>query len=162
MQISDSLRERFWSYVAKREGDGCWVWVGTKRRDGYGVIGLGARELGLIRAHRLSWLIQVGEIPVGAFLCHRCDNPSCVRVDHLFIGTAKENHYDMRAKRRHSDPPRMLGTSNVNAKLNPEKVRKIRRLRSEGAGYHQLAKRFRVYHGTIRKVCRGELWSHVV
>jgi hypothetical protein len=125
------------------------------------VIGLGSQKAGLIRAHRLSWIIVNGAIPMGRFLCHRCDNPSCVRPDHMFVGTNHDNVKDMRAKGRHVNPPKMIGTSNVNAKLTPDDVRRMRALREAGATCHELAAIFGVYWGTAYKVCRGETWAHV-
>lgn len=46
-------------------------------------------------AHRAAWDEQVGEIPQGAFVLHKCDNRLCVRVEHLYIGDASDNMRDM-------------------------------------------------------------------
>jgi Fe-S-cluster-containing dehydrogenase component len=76
------LAERFWEKVEKTQG--CWLWRGAiSGRLGYGYIGDGQRVL---RAHRV---------------CHHCDNPKCVRPEHLFAGTLRDNTQDMLAKGRH-------------------------------------------------------------
>lgn len=92
-------QERFWKYVEKT--DGCWWWRGACQGDRlrYGFMSAGsvARR---IKAHRLSWELAHGEIPTGLCVCHKCDNPLCVRPDHLFLGTQKDNSQDMVRKGR--------------------------------------------------------------
>ena len=75
------------------DGDDCWLWEGCIDRRGYGRIG---RE----RAHRRMWQSCHGPIPAGMFVCHTCDNPPCVRPDHLFLGTHTDNMRDMVSKGR--------------------------------------------------------------
>lgn len=108
------IEERFWSKVAKSE-DGCWEWQGRPDKDGYGHIGaIDGRE---VKAHRLSYEMAYGPIPEGMLVCHSCDNPPCVRPDHLFLGTSQQNTADMIAKGRMSLP---------GAKITAETVRAIR------------------------------------
>lgn len=94
------LEERFWRFVNKT--DGCWLWTGALRTTGYGVINLG-RPAGIESAHRVSWVIHYGKIPTGYFVCHTCDVRPCVRPDHLFLGTSRDNIYDMIRKGRDGD-----------------------------------------------------------
>lgn len=89
------LEPRFWANVQK--GDGCWKWTGATRH-AYGVICKTGRRQSY--AHRVAWEIQRGPIPVGLCVLHRCDNPLCVRADHLFIGTQLENIADRSSKGR--------------------------------------------------------------
>lgn len=89
------LETRFWQRVEKT--DGCWRWTGPLHAFGYGLIWRGGNNVG---AHRISWEIHVGPIPDGLFVLHRCDNPPCVRPDHLFLGTQADNIHDMVAKGR--------------------------------------------------------------
>lgn len=87
--------ERFWSKVSK--GDGCWEWQAGRLPTGYGRFSDKGVEY---KAHRFSWALAHGAIPEGMLICHRCDNPRCVRPDHLFLGTNSDNQRDMVNKNR--------------------------------------------------------------
>lgn len=104
---------RFWMYVKRADGDGCWEWTGQRSREGasrrrgagYGqFMGTWTR---IVQAHRYSWELHNGPIPGGMFVCHRCDNPGCVRPDHLFLGTPKDNTDDMVRKGRQVRGPEL-------------------------------------------------------
>jgi len=71
--------------------------MGTTPDPGYGRFTIGKRIFG---AHRLSYMLAYGSIPDGLFVCHRCDNPPCVRPEHLFLGTPIDNIKDSLAKGR--------------------------------------------------------------
>lgn len=89
---------RFWERVQK--SDGCWVWTGSTNgfRRKYGQLTLDCRRT--VGAHRVSYVIAHGALPEGMVVCHACDNTLCVRPDHLFLGTQKDNVRDMIAKGR--------------------------------------------------------------
>jgi len=91
----------FWSNVDKT--DGCWLWTGLTMGAGYGEMGWQGRTQ---VAHRISWQIHNGEILSGLNVCHHCDTPACVRPDHLFLGTQRDNVRDAVAKGRHTRMPR--------------------------------------------------------
>lgn len=85
----------FWNHVTKT--DYCWLWNGPSDKDGYGRIFFDGRN---DQAHRIAWRLDGRTIPAGHYLCHHCDNPKCVRPDHLFVGTPQDNVDDMIRKGR--------------------------------------------------------------
>ncbi len=85
---------KFWAKVQK--SDGCWVWQGCIVRR-YGVLGHDGKQ---VKAHRVAWGLTNGPIPNGLSVLHKCDNPPCVRPDHLFLGTQLDNMRDCSAKGR--------------------------------------------------------------
>lgn len=97
--------ERFWRKVDKNgpipehfpELGPCWVWTAATTPHGYGQFWNGER---LVVAHRWLWTQRIGE--PDALLCHRCDNPPCVNLAHLFEGSQTDNMRDMARKGRTS------------------------------------------------------------
>lgn len=98
LYVRGPLQDRFWARIRKSEGEGCWEWTGTVTAFGYGNVNIGAGRYQM--AHRLSWILTNGEPTPGLHVCHRCDNPRCVRPSHLFLGTQADNMRDMVAKHR--------------------------------------------------------------
>ena len=87
---------RFWRHVDK--SGNCWIWTASRYPNGYGVFGISRKSL--MSAHRYSWTLANGEIPPGICVLHRCDVRTCVRPDHLFLGTQQDNLADMTEKGR--------------------------------------------------------------
>ncbi len=102
--LAVSLADRFWVKVEKT--DSCWLWTGAP--DGrYGIAWQDGRQQ---KAQRVAWLLCHGEpVPRGVECCHRCDNPRCVRPDHLFLGTHRENMHDSIRKGRFVTRPSFSG-----------------------------------------------------
>lgn len=98
------LETRFWAKVSK--SDDCWIWIGSRTRNNKGELSYGSfrvggkRALANTTAHRVSWMLANGPIPDNHDICHTCDNPACVRPDHLFLGSRKRNVEDMHEKGR--------------------------------------------------------------
>lgn len=75
----------------------CIEWTGTRNAKGYGRRRFRGRTW---MAHRVTWLQAHGEIPDGMYVLHHCDNPGCVNIDHLFLGTNLDNVHDRDGKGR--------------------------------------------------------------
>jgi hypothetical protein len=142
------LADRFWEKVDK-SGE-CWVWLGATQHR-YGAINLGGSTNKVLRAHRLSWEWAYGPVPPGMQVCHRCDNPPCVRPEHLFLGTMADNMADASTKRRFA--PRR--------RLTEQQVLDIRRRHATGETQKALAREYGVWHGQISRIIRGEEWRHL-
>lgn len=119
---------RFWRYVKKAPGDGCWIWIGGLTHQGYGAFWANGKTL---PAHRYLFVRKRGELAVDQLVCHRCDNPKCVRLSHLFVGSQRDNIHDAISKQRF-DPqritrtPHVIGEHHPQSKLTEEQVREIR------------------------------------
>ncbi len=102
IELSESDKERFWKNVRKQPGDGCWLWTGRKNPAGYGLFFV---RPSVRFAHRLSCMMEFGEIPQGLVACHKCDVRNCVNPSHFFFGTNRENSYDRHLKGRNASGP---------------------------------------------------------
>lgn len=146
----------FWARVTM--GEGCWEIGGYRDKGGYGQVKVSRPRRMVVRAHRYSWELHYGPIPERLMVCHRCDNPACVRPDHLFLGTAKDNHRDMVMKGRHSrhgKPAVMRGEAHPGAKLTDADAATIRERRARGEPLKAIAKTYGVSISTISLVALG-------
>jgi len=144
---------RFWSKVRLDSRSRCWLWTAAVTKGGYGKFSV--RRSTWAFAHRVSWSLARGPVKKGLFVCHKCDNPSCVRPTHLFLGTQRDNLRDMSAKGRSSAPAR---------KLSDGEVRLIRRLITATrpkVNRDDLAHLYSVDRRTIDRIARGDTWRHV-
>lgn len=161
------LAERFWLKVER--GNGCWSWTGNCQHDGYGVIRLLNKTL---VAHRVSWELHRGPIPVGLSVLHHCDNRPCVRPDHLYLGTQVENGADMvrrgrsakgaRSPMRLHPESRLYGERNHEAKLTTDDVRDIRqRYETRSALMPTMAREYGVTTTQIWRIVHRMTWKHI-
>lgn len=166
--VAVDLYARFWERVNK--SDGCWNWIRPSKRSGYGRISY-RYSCGVSRymlAHRLSWIIHYGSIPDDLLVCHTCDNPACVRPDHLFVGTDLDNCNDKIRKGRYGGgfttetAPRLgyslPGESNPTHKLTAAQVSAIRAEAAPG-NFNVLGKRYGVSRSTVSLIYHGKRWN---
>lgn len=149
----EKLEKRFWDKVKKTEG--CWLWSARKTKDGYGQIKIeGVAKL----AHRISYLLNRGEISDGLLVCHSCDNPSCVRPDHLFLGTALDNTQDRIMKGR---PGNVVSGVGREHKLTDVQIVEIREHLKRGSSQRCIAKQYGVSQPLISYIKNLKKWDHV-
>ena len=139
---------RFWRFVDK--DDGCWEWQG-RTAGRYGQFSLTKSKR--VPAHRFSYELHFGEIPNGIVICHHCDNPTCVRPDHLFAGSLSDNMQDMIAKHGH---PKQR--TSYRYKLTENDVRYIR---ASNETTYALAERYGVDPTSIGNVRLRKTWRNV-
>jgi hypothetical protein len=133
----------------------CWNWSGYRNALGYGVFGHGRKSH---LAHRVSYSLHV-EPPGDLRVCHKCDNPSCVRPDHLFLGTDLDNTRDMIAKGRMR---KAHGEGHADAKLTETAIREIRAAKPSYGYRKRLALKFGVSVGAIHHARKGKTWKHLL
>lgn len=151
------LRPRFLSKV-RVEGEH-WMWVGGKYGRGYGTLSVNGKSM---PAHRVSFMLEHGEVPDDLYVLHSCDIPACVRPDHLRVGTARENGADASACGRARTTVTLHGQQRPNAKLSSRMVQAMRRLHhEEGIGSHRLARLFAVAQSTALRALRGDTHRNV-
>lgn len=149
------LESRVLSHVEYDTNGGCWLWLGSQDRKGYGFARVSGRTMG---AHRASYRAFVGSVPDGMQVCHRCDVRACVNPAHLFLGTNAENVADREAKGRGGD---RRGESNNSAKLTAADVIEIRRCLRAGQTGASLAREYRMSEGAIADIKHGRKWPGV-
>lgn len=148
------IADRFWSKVEKT--DGCWLWTGSTHPFGYGQLSTSHGERPA-RAHRLAYELAHGNIPSGMHVLHACDNPRCVRPDHLMLGTPKDNMRGASARGR-----MLRGESHKNSKLTDIEVRRMRLLYLSGEyTQSQLSDQFGIDPANVSYIVRNKTWRHL-
>jgi hypothetical protein len=149
----NTLEERFWNQVLKSEE--CWEWQGPVNENGYGILS-GPTRIHL-KSHRVAWELMFGEIPEGMCVCHSCDNPKCVKPDHLFLDTHAGN---MKDKARKGRSKSARGELSHTAVLTAEQVLEIRG-KHPTLSYSRLAKEYCVSVGAINGILNRRTWKHI-
>jgi hypothetical protein len=168
-------------FVYIDEGNGCWLWKGTKSKYGYGLI----NNQWSLRVHRIFYQHYIGEIPKGMCICHTCDVRHCVNPAHLFIDTRAGNIADRDKKGRtargnknsarlhpeklargdqngaRTHPETRRGERNGSSKLKENDIKEIFRLWSQGYTKKEIAQQFKVKFWAIKDVLRRATWKHI-
>jgi hypothetical protein len=137
--------EKFWEKVLR--GDGCWEWRAGRDQKGYGVTNVDGKGR---KAHRVSWELTNGPIPDGMQVCHHCDNPPCVRPDHLFLGTNQDNVDDAYRKGHFFN---RLGRA-----PSRDEAHRIVSLRASGLSQTAIATETGLSRRTVQRVLDGSHW----
>ena len=137
-----TLKEQFEDKYIPEPNSGCWLWEGALSPNGYGHI---RRDGKIITAHKVSYILNVGEVPDGYDVCHTCDNRMCVNPSHLWLGTRSQNLQDMLKKSRH------------NRKLTYDQAQEIKSSPMKNA---DLARKFNCSDTLIYYIKTGQQWKH--
>lgn len=140
----------FWDKVEVSQG--CWNWIASLDADGYGQLTFCGKHK---KATRFAWEIGSNLSIAGVSVLHTCDNPACVRPDHLFLGTQRDNLRDMSSKGRST-----RGEKQWMSKLTEAKVCDILTRYAPGNGA-QLAREYGVVPETVYKIVARKNWAHL-
>lgn len=158
------LSERFWEKVDKNgpvvrpDLGPCWIWTDGTGDRGYGRFGIWQHGKTVVHAaHRVAFELEVRPLEQDECALHRCDNPPCVRPDHLFAGTVLDNNADMKQKKRHA-----FGEKNGHAQLTAEQVIDARsRYIFRKVTFVQLGNEYGVRPQAVRAAVNGKTWRHL-
>lgn len=149
--VADRILKRLQS---DGEPGSCLLWTGKKHCDGYGEIQHDGR---VWKVHRLMWTLTTGEIPDDLEVCHKCDNPACVRLDHLFLGTHTENMRDMASKGRGVTPD-VRGERHGAAKITTAQALAIF---NDPRTQTEIAADYCIAQSLVSQIKRKKVWKHI-
>ena len=127
--------------------------LGNTDKDGYKMVPVGHAP---VRAHRYVWTLFVGAIPFGMFVLHKCDNPPCINLEHLYLGTHIENCRDRSARGRQAK-----GEGHGNSKLTGKQVQKVLDMLEDGVKSADIARGFGVSKYLISHIKCNRAWRHI-
>ena len=158
MTLDRETKRRFWEKVdVPADEFGCWEWTASRNKDGYGHFGLNGK---IQTAHRVAWQFANGPIPKGegahgTCVLHKCDNPACVRPDHLFLGSNADNVRDRDEKGRRVPPK---GETHSSAKLT---IADIYAIRSDPRLQREIAAEYGVSKAHVGRIKTRRSWAHL-
>jgi hypothetical protein len=122
---------------------GCWLFSHVDVN--------GRARIGHRAVSHIVYELFNGEIPIGKFVLHTCDNGACVNPDHLYAGTAKDNARDRAANGNWTTKPH----------FSPVQVIEIRRLFASGETIADICRRFSKPYKAIFMVVRRRSYRHI-
>lgn len=150
LYVIGSLTDRLSAHSVSDLLSGCRLWTATKNKKGYGQLTIAGKRAW---AHRVAYTLAHGEIPYGLQVLHKCDRPSCINAEHLFLGSNADNHADKIAKGRHA-----FGSRAGGAILKEHEVLEIL---NSSQTQRCLASLYGVSRGTINDIKCRRTWRHV-
>ncbi len=154
------LAVRFQRYVGMATASGCLLWTGSTHEFGYGIMKTGGRKGRNAYAHRIAWELVNGPILDGLWVLHNCpggDNPACVNLAHLWLGTHADNMADMTQKGRQVHGEQCSFARHTAATICAIRVRYAQ----GGVTQRQLASEFGVPQSMISRIVQRKIWQHV-
>lgn len=152
--ILDDLKQRLLKRIEIVEGPldtSCWEWQGSTVTGGYGNLTFRCES---IYAHRASWIVHRGPIPIELKVLHRCDNRPCINPEHLFLGTQAINLQDMVNKGRDALRNRAI--------LTETQVQEIKELLQNGVySQREIGEIYSVSRSAILGIHLGYNWKHI-
>lgn len=149
-------QDRFHKTVDKQGGNKCWIWLGSKDKDGYGRFY--TKLLNTSRAHKVSYILHFGNVKNGMIICHTCDIPSCVNPKHLYSGTPNDNAQDKINRGRDLNT---RGAKHHNAKLNDNTVKRLKERMKNGESCSMIARELEMNQSSINAIKNSKTWKHL-
>lgn len=151
-----TLKECVYSGISNLHPAECWEWEkGISQIGGYGQLWWDKKHY---KAHRASWIVHNGEIPLGLMVCHKCDNTKCINPSHLFLGSSLDNNRDRKLKGRNAD---ISGERNPFSKLKNKQVLIIKERIKNGENIKLISNDFNVSYYTIWSIKAGINWKNI-
>lgn len=158
IKLTEAQIKRFKLKFCTKGPDECWEWQASLDGSGYGQTHCDY-PIRHVKAHRVAYFLENGQIPDHLCVCHRCDNRKCVNPSHLFLGSYAENSADMVAKNRSFRP---RGELQGSSKLKAHQILEIREIYSKGGiSQRNLGIKYGVSQGTIYDITKRLKWKHV-
>lgn len=151
--MAELTKETLLNRVKIDKKTNCWNYTMYKDKRGYGRTTYKNKTWLL---HRLSYYLFRGKFKKDKYICHKCDNTSCINPDHLFVGTQKDNMQDMISKGRDG-----FGENHPCAKLNEKQVKDIRKKIKFGLSLREIAKQYDVNFTSIRSIKHYRAWKYI-